>query len=284
MKWSVCAFGLLLGSAALVAEPRELLNVAYAPHEDSELRTLSAFVPEEPVRAPVLVFFHGGGWRTGDKEALYAFGRRLAGEGVVAVLPNYRLAPAHKYPKHAQDAAAATAWTAERLVGWRADPRCLFVGGHSAGAHLAAVLATDSQAWGDGKGPELAGVISVSGVFRIAPQEGGATREFLASVFGEDEAVWRTASPIDRLTSLGAGSHLPPFALIWSSGEDPLAVRESVEFARMLRETGREVSTAEVASDNHEAGLGRVTGRLLSELTGGRCRGVGTESDARRPG
>lgn len=271
MRWIVWLVGFVLGCAALFAQPRERLDVGYVQGEDAGLRTLSVFLPERIEGAPVLVFFHGGGWRTGDKEDLYELGRRWAAGGVVVVVPNYRLAPASLYPAHVRDAAAATAWAARQLGDWGADPRCLFLGGHSAGAHLAAVLATDETAWGESERPEVAGVVAVSGVFRIAPQEGGATRAFIASVFGEDEAVWKAASPIERLKSLDPASGLPPFALVWSSGEDPLAVRESVEFARGLRETRREVRTVEVPSEDHEAGLAQVDARLLSDLTGGRC-------------
>jgi arylformamidase len=252
------------------APPREDLDLAYSPTDSTSETTLSVFYPPTTEGAPVLTFFHGGGWRTGDKSSLYDLARRLAAEGVVAVVPNYRLAPGHQYPSQLEDAAAAVTWVAERLAAWQVDTDCAFVGGHSAGAHLAALLASGAAATA-ARPPAFAGVVAVSGVFNIAPKEGGATPEFIASVFGADDEVWRAASPAHRVATLDATAPLPPFALIWASGEHPLAVRESVDFAALLRRHDRRVLTAEVAAADHAAGMSRVSAALLDELSGGAC-------------
>jgi len=264
----------LFWAAALTARPEEVEDIQYLPQGTSPQTTLSAFLPARTTGAPILTFFHGGGWRSGDKSDLYDFARRLADEGVIVVLPNYRLAPASRHPAQAEDAAAAVAWVAARLSGWAADARCHFLGGHSAGGHLAALLATADEflAARDLSPRAIAGVVGVSGVYRIAPQEGGATREFVASVFGDEEAVWQAASPTRRLSSRAPGAALPPFALVWSESEHPLAVKESVEFARALRRSGGTALEERLSRGEHGAGLDQVSGRLLTELAGGVCR------------
>jgi arylformamidase len=234
--------------------------------------SLALFLPARTRRASTLVFFHGGGWRSGDKAELYDFARRLSASGVVVVLPNYRLAPEHPFPAQIADVAAAVAWTRDRIAAWRADPGCLFLGGHSAGAHLAALFAVSPDLGGSRSDPAiaLAGVVGVSGVYRIATQEGGATRTFIASVFGEDEELWHRASPIALLPP-ASDRRLPPFALLWTQGEHPLAVQESERFAAALRAAGQPLTTHALPGTDHRTGLDAVSADLLHSLSSRAC-------------
>ena len=94
--------------------------------------------PPGPSRG-VLVWFHGGGWVTGSIDHVDAVGRWLAVLGeLTVVLPDYRLAPEHRFPAALDDARAATAWAAETLAIPPDIP--LVVGGDSAGGNLAAVV------------------------------------------------------------------------------------------------------------------------------------------------
>ena len=135
----------LAGRAVTAPEP-----VAVA-----ELRDLSAPGPHGPVPlrlyrpasapaqgAPVLVFFHGGGWVLGNLESHDGVCRHLAARsGCVVVATDYRLAPEHKFPAAADDALAATAFVAGQAASLGIDPARLAVGGDSAGGNLAAVVA-----------------------------------------------------------------------------------------------------------------------------------------------
>lgn len=95
--------------------------------------------------APVLVFFYGGSWSSGDR-AGYAFaGRSMAAEGFVTVVPDYRLVPQVRFPAFVQDGAAAVAWARAHAAEYGGDPDRIVLMGHSAGAYIAAMLAMDPR-------------------------------------------------------------------------------------------------------------------------------------------
>lgn len=85
-------------------------------------------------RTPVVVFFYGGSWRSGER-AYYRFvGQALARRGVMVVIPDYRKAPDHPFPDFMRDAASAVAWTRDNAGASGGDPSRIFLMGHSAGA------------------------------------------------------------------------------------------------------------------------------------------------------
>jgi acetyl esterase/lipase len=252
-------------SVRMISESREQLDVQYTTQADGTGTTLAIFHPQRPSHSSVVVFFHGGGWLSGDKADLYDFARRLSDNGLIVVIPNYRLAPGSQFPAQIHDAASAVMWTQDHAREWGASENCLFVGGHSAGAHLASLLVTSSSYLPSPPGA-IAGVIGVSGVYRIVPQEGGATREFISSVFGNDESAWRRASPIELLP-LSSKLRLPPFALLWMQEEHPLTVKESEQFARRLQQQGQLVMTRPLPGSEHTAGLDAISPPLLEALS-----------------
>lgn len=94
---------------------------------------------------PVVVFIHGGNWNSGSKNIYWFIGRRLAKQGVVAVIISYRLSPAVQVPAMADDCAQAVAWTSRHITEYGGDPNRIYVMGHSAGGGLAALLATKNE-------------------------------------------------------------------------------------------------------------------------------------------
>jgi acetyl esterase len=130
-----------------------------------EDRTIPGPVGELPVRIytpieagaeppPVVVYFHGGGWVICDLDTHDGSCRRIANAlGAVVVSVDYRLAPEHKYPAAAEDAYAATAWTAAHATELGVDPGRLVIAGDSAGGNLTAVVALMAR---DRRGPPIA--------------------------------------------------------------------------------------------------------------------------------
>ncbi len=231
---------------------RILRDVAYYEGKDADpvRHKLDLFLPRHEKNFPVLVLFHGGTWMYGDKSALglySAVGEFLAGQGIAAVLPNYRLSPWVKHPEHAHDAARAVAWTYRHIARYGGNPQALFVGGHSAGGHLAALLATDETYLRAEKVPRrtIRGVIALSGVYRIPDHVsldlgsfGGASSgkltlgfDLFDLVFGNDPKVRADASPINHV-----GPGLPPFLLINADRDLPLLPEMAADLARALRE------------------------------------------------
>ncbi|WP_339648320.1 alpha/beta hydrolase [Halopseudomonas pelagia] len=113
---------------------------------DNERQKLDLYFPLENVQqAPVVIFYYGGSWRSGER-GNYAFvGEALAAHGMIAVIADYRVYPEIAYPAFLQDSAAAVAWVEKERAQWQDEPQALFVMGHSAGAYNAAMLALDDR-------------------------------------------------------------------------------------------------------------------------------------------
>ena len=100
--------------------------------------------PGEPLR-PVVVFFYGGGWDSGSRSLYGWAAQALAARGFVVALPDYRIVPNVVFPTFIEDAASATARVADVVGQYGGDPARLAVAGHSAGAHLAMMIALDRR-------------------------------------------------------------------------------------------------------------------------------------------
>ena len=129
-------------------------------------------------RAPVIVFFYGGNWVSGERGDYAFVGRALAARGFVVVVPDYRLYPQVRYPDFLLDGAAALAWTEREIAGYGGDPGKVFVMGHSAGAYNAAMLALDERWLGkQGMKPGmLRGLIGLAGPYDFLPVQNRTTR------------------------------------------------------------------------------------------------------------
>jgi acetyl esterase/lipase len=155
-----------LAAALTPSRVRVLVDLPYGVR--GPRHKLDLYLPERP-SFPVALFIHGGGWSAGDK-ALYAdVGTFLARHGIGAVLPNYRLSPEVRHPAHVQDVAAAFAWMYRHIAQYGGDVNRMSVFGHSAGGHLASLLATDDahlRPWGLSP-MNVQGVVTMSGVYRV---------------------------------------------------------------------------------------------------------------------
>ena len=121
---------------------------------------------------PVIIWFYGGSWNSGDR-AGYAFvARALVARGFMVVVPDYRLAPETRFPGFVQDGAAAVAWTAQNIATYGGDPARIALMGHSAGAHIAMLLALDK---GYGVADHVKAVVGLAGPYDFLPlTPGGA--------------------------------------------------------------------------------------------------------------
>ena len=127
---------------------------------------------------PVVVFFYGGSWNTGDRAQYRFVGAALASRGVLTLVADYRLYPEVRYPDFLKDSAAALAWGLENSDRLGGNPRRVFVMGHSAGGYNAAMLALDAR-WLRplGHAPaELAGWIGLAGAYDFLPMTNPDTR------------------------------------------------------------------------------------------------------------
>ena len=139
-------------------------NDQLSPYEKERCK-LDLYLPREGKGFSTLVWFHGGGLKSGNKEGAKKVAESLAKAGIGVVVPNYRLSPNATYPAYIQDAAAAVAWTNSHIAEHGGNPKKLFVGGHSAGGYLTLMLGLDAHYLSDVglKTSDLAGLIPVSG-------------------------------------------------------------------------------------------------------------------------
>ena len=121
------------------------LDVDYVGDGIREHR-LDVIVPKDATGPlPVYVYFHGGGWTSGDKSTLTKYCASQAAGGMVVVNVNYRMAPRHRMGDMLTDATAALRWISESIAGFGGDPRQLILGGDSAGGQLAALLTATTR-------------------------------------------------------------------------------------------------------------------------------------------
>ncbi len=144
-------------------------GIAYG---DGPRRVLDIYRPGDAAASyPLVVFLYGGSWRTGDR-GIYGFvATPLAARGAVVVVPDYRLYPEVAFPGFLQDNAQAVAWAVSHAGALGADPRRVFIVGHSAGAYNAAMLALDGR-WLAQAGLDrarLAGVAGLAGPYDFLP-------------------------------------------------------------------------------------------------------------------
>lgn len=245
-------------------------NIPYTQIEgvDPMLTSLDVYMPPNAERLPVMIFIHGGSWRMGDKRLVAFKPAAFTKRGFIFVSINYRLSPAVRHPAHVQDVAKAIAWVHQNIEKHGGDPERIYVMGHSAGAHLAALVSTDERHLeAAGAGLEvLKGTVLLDGAgyyipFMMEEGEVGA-KTIYAAAFGELFEVWEDASP---LTHVAPKKGIPPF-LIVHAGQRRTSRIQGERFGAALRDAGVEVTLVDAPDKNHLT-VNYTIGRDGDELT-----------------
>jgi len=147
------------------------LDLAYG---DSPRQAIDLFLPQTAVTRdgapPLLVFIHGGYWQRFDRKDFSFVAAPLVAAGTAVALIGYDLAPAVDMDRIVAEIRRGIAWLYRQGAGHGFDPERIFLAGHSAGGHLAAMaLATDWR--GEWRLPQdlIKGVVAISGVFDLEP-------------------------------------------------------------------------------------------------------------------
>lgn len=192
---------------------------------------------------PVVLFFYGGSWRSGERGDYAFVGRALAAKGILTVIPDYRKFPTARFPAFEQDAAAAAQWTFEHAAEFGGDPCRVFVAGHSAGGQIAALLATDASylnVW-HLQPRDFAGAIGIAGPYDFLP----LTDPKLIEVFGPEED-WPLSQPIHFVDG-----DEPPFLLLQGSADQIVEPRNATALAGALKAAGEAVTVHAYAGIGH---------------------------------
>lgn len=232
-----------------------LRDISYAASAEADpLLRLDVYAPGEGRDLPVMVYIHGGGWHRGDKAAVHIKPRVFNDLGCVLVSINYRLHPIVGYREMTGDVARAIAWVRSHAAEWNASPERIYLMGHSAGAHLAALVATDSRYLkaNDLSLAALRGVVLLDGgayniprQIEISPLE--RTKTIYQSIFGDDPAVQREASP---LTHVAADQGIPPFLIVYVADREASKI-QSIAFGEALRAAGIEAEVLAAEGKTH---------------------------------
>jgi acetyl esterase/lipase len=212
---------------------------------DDPYQSLTVFRTQRAT-APVLLFFHGGGWTNGYKEWMAFMAPSMTAAGIAFVSAGYRLAPKSVFPAGLMDAAAAVAWVHRHIAEHGGDPRRLFVGGHSAGGHYTALLAVRRD-WQTASGlprDVINGCLPVSGVYTFTEGSGLSARpRFLGP---EGNASDRAASPLHNIQGKP-----PPFLMAHGSKDFPHLMRQAEEMERALATAGGKVTRIALEGCDH---------------------------------
>ena len=196
-------FLLFLGCAFLFSSCSSLkykdINYLEQDYASTTLPHLNIFRPKKAEgKNDVLIFVHGGDWNSGNKNTYGFFGRGFAKRGVVTVIPDYTLSPRADYDTMAQQVAEAIKWTSENIKDYGGDPQRIFITGHSAGGHLAALATMNPKYLNDStmvKGIILndAGGLDIYSYLQNYPPT--QSNNYL-STWTKEKQNWKEASPI----------------------------------------------------------------------------------------
>ncbi len=221
-------------------------DLAYGP--DPRQR-LDLYRPQRPAeRSCTVVFCYGGSWDSGSRADYLFVGQALAEAGHTAIIPDYRVWPQVRFPAFVDDGAAAVRWAADR-----GDGRPLVVMGHSAGAHIALMLATDTPylARAGVDRAALAGAIGIAGPYDFLP----LTSPRLVEIFG------RRDDPATQPITF-ARAPLPPALLIHGLDDRTVLPRNSERLAAAWRRAGAPVELRLYPGVDHVDAIAAMAGLL----------------------
>jgi acetyl esterase/lipase len=208
------------GGARLAAS-----GIAYV---EGPRRRLDVYVPRQSAGArPVIVFFYGGSWNSGDRRGYGFVGKALAARGFVTVIPDYRLVPEVTYPGFVQDGAAAVRWVRAHAKDYGGDGERIVLAGHSAGAYIAAMLAVDGRWLGKDRAA-VRGLAGLGGPYDFAPFDVASSQ----AAFGR----WPNAAETQPVTHADASA--PPALLLTGADDTLVRPRNSEALAARLRTAG----------------------------------------------
>jgi acetyl esterase/lipase len=159
-------FGIVNAPARFGAYQR-IADVAYG---SDHRETLDIYLPKKRLPKAVVIFWYGGSWQTGKKEQYRFVGAALAERGILTVIPDYRLYPTVKFPQLMDDGVSAVTWVHDHIREYGADPDHIVLMGHSAGAHMAAMLALNPQYLKKAH-ESVVGLIGLSGPYALDPND-----------------------------------------------------------------------------------------------------------------
>ena len=164
-----------------------MLDIAYGLDQDEKIDLFFS----DTKNSPCLIFIHGGYWRGSDKSEFSFIAKEFASRGIHVFVMNYGLAPRVDLETIVEQVRRGTQWVFDHAASYGANPMELYITGHSAGGHLAAMMMT--QSWNHQEKSIIKGALPISGLFDLEPL---IQASFIQPILQLDEARARQLSPI----------------------------------------------------------------------------------------
>ena len=215
-------------------------DIAYG---SDKKQSFDVYIPKQAKGAPVIFMVHGGAWRLGDKSYRPVIEHKVARwvpKGFIFISTNYRMLPGTGPVEQAKDVARAIAVAQAKAESWGGDSNEFILMGHSAGAHLVALLSADrALSSGIVKKPWLGTVALDSAAYDIVQIMEKKHFHFYDEAFGTDKQYWKAASPFYALTK-----KTRPILAVCSSRRDD-STAQARQFAKKAASLGVKVTVLE---------------------------------------
>lgn len=209
---------------------------------------LDVYVPKKTANAvtkplPVVVFFYGGSWDSGERGNYKFVGEAMTSQGFMAIVPDYRVYPEVLFPGFMEDPARVAKWAKEHAAEFGGDPARIFLAGHSAGAHIAAMLLLDDEflAVQQLKPTDFAGMIGLAGPYDFLP----LTSNRLKTIFGPEEQRAKS-QPINYVTG-----NNPPMLLLVGTKDNTVWPKNTYNLSAKISAKGGPVEVKEFTGYGH---------------------------------
>lgn len=237
---------------------KKIKDLAYA--DKGELNLLDVYRPNNKEKLhDVIVFIHGGSWDTGKKDTYWFLGRNFARKGKVFVAINYPLSPRAQYQEMGYDCAEAVKWIKENIKQYGGNPDKIFLMGHSAGGHLAALINQDPKYFAKAriKNP-IKGVILDDpfglDIDQYLKAQINTDDEYVPrflKVFSRDERAWKDASPMYKIDNINN-----PYLMFVGGKSFPAIKMQTPIFEQKMKADHKEVSLEVIEGKKH---IGMIT-------------------------
>ncbi len=244
----------LVSAVEYGSHPRQKLDI-YLPKAAPQANTLKK----------VIIFYYGGNWDSGGRADYKFAAEALVSQGYIVVIPDYRVYPDVLFPELMADPVSAAKWVKTNIKKYDGDANKIFLAGHSAGAHIAVMMAVNAEylAVESLKPHDFAGVIGLAGPYDFLP----LTSDRLRTIFGPEAQQWKS-QPINFVNGKN-----PPLLLAVGKKDGTVWPRNSINLAKKIKEKNGEVEVVEFANYGHIDMVAKLAkplrgnGELLKSIT-----------------
>ena len=220
-------------------------DIAYGnlPRQKLDVYQPTKHVKNNEAKSPVIIFYYGGSWDSGDKADYKFAAEAFTSNGFVTVIPDYRVYPEVTFPGLMADPATAAKWVKDHILEFGGDPNRVFLAGHSAGAHIAVMLSLNSEylAKEHLKPTDFRGTIGSAGPYDFLPVK----TDRLKAIFGPEDQRWKS-QPIEFVTGKNQ-----PMLLLVGLKDSTVWTHNTFNLAAKIKAKGGQVEVVEFPTYGH---------------------------------